>query len=235
MHNSETRLKLRVEEGKEVSIQNRERAKERGEQREESKETRTKTKHQREEGRYLEKREREMHALRKSIFLHIPKVVYNYKAALDWNPHFLQTQVVRKPHSIKIHSSGKAAQCPWKRTMSCRFSHAKMFAYIASNFVTFASSNCTFFVRVPGCFYEFSQTQNIAYKPPSIKSWTWTEAAPKSWKITPKWRLLYTTIRQASLNIKNTEKEEQGQVKKMKKKVTTDSCLESNARKNLPM
>ena len=50
------------------------------------------------------------------------------EAALELKPHFLQTQVVHKPHLKKTRSS-----CRRCRTKSYHFSHAKMFVFFWTN------------------------------------------------------------------------------------------------------
>ena len=55
------------------------------------------------------------------------------------------------------------------------------------------------YVGLISAVQTLEQTQDFAYKPPSNKSYTWIEAAPKNWKIAHKPRLLYTTLRYAFL------------------------------------
>ena len=74
---------------------------------------------------------------------------------------------------------------------STTFCMSKCLFTFWNNFVTFTKWSFAFTVHVLSCQTACTrdlQTQNCAYMPPSNKSRTWTQAAPKSWKIAHKLR-----------------------------------------------
>ena len=100
------------------------------------------------------------------------------------------------PYFQHVHSCcrNRSIDGRW-RTKSYRFSHAK--CLFTSTFEkNWNNRNVKFHLHFTCArpLLRVLQTEDFAYKPPSNKSRTWTEAAPKSWNM-HKPRLLYTTLR----------------------------------------
>ena len=117
------------------------------------------------------------------------------EAALEQKPHFLRTQVAHKPHSYRSRSSKTVPWCCRCRTKSFRFSHAKCLFTFENFFWNNRNLKFHFHFTCARPLLRLLQTQDFANKPPSHKSGTWIEAAPKSWKIAHMLRLFYTTLR----------------------------------------